>query len=107
MQITEPARHEAPFFQHSITSDDLERALRYAVRANAISMDNLHQAIRRCMTSLRADGMQCEAALLTMKACVRDCGRRHRNTGGHELTHSDLLMEQIVRWCISEYYHSN
>ena len=67
-------------------------------------MDQLHLSIRHCMASLRGDGMQCEAALLTMKAFVRDVCLKHKRRGSSEMLHSDYLMDQVVRWCISEYY---
>ena len=104
MQRTLPARHEEPFFQHPSTGTDFEEALRLAVRANARSMEQLHATIRRCMDSLRRDGMQCEAALLTMKAFVRDVGLKHKRRGSSDMLHSDYLMDQVVRWCISAYY---
>ncbi len=67
-------------------------------------MDDLHDAVKVCVASLRAEGMQCEAALLTMKACVRHIGSKHGTAGLAEILYSDLLMEQIVRWSISEFY---
>jgi hypothetical protein len=67
-------------------------------------MTDLQLSIRNCMMSLREDGMQCEAALLTMKAFVRDAAVRHKRSGSHEMLHSDMLMEQVVSWCIAEYY---
>ena len=104
MLRTQPARHEEPYFHHASTGDDFEEALRHAARANRQSMDQLHLSIRHCMASLRGDGMQCEAALLTMKAFVRDVCLKHKRRGSSEMLHSDYLMDQVVRWCISEYY---
>src|SRR5215207_3102498 len=100
----EPARNEEPFFNLTATGDEFETALKNAVRANSRSMTDLQLSIRNCMTSLRADGMQCEAALLTMKAFVRDSSVRHKRSGSREMLHSDMLMEQVVSWCIAEYY---
>ena len=107
MPRTQPARHEEPYFQLASTGTDFEDALRLAVRANASSMTQLHLTIRKCMDSLRSDGMQCEAALLTMKAYVRELGLRHRQRGSSDMLHSDYLMDQVVRWCISEYYEGS
>ena len=104
MQRTPPARHEEPFFLLASTGTDFEEALRLAVRANARSMDQLKLTIRHCMDSLRGEGMQCEAALLTMKAYVRDVCLKHKRRGSSDMLHSDYLMDQIVRWCITEYY---
>lgn len=104
MHSTEPARHEQLFFRQANTAAELEHALRHAVRVNARSMDDLHEVIKSCVSSLRAEGMQCEAALVTMKACVRHIGSKHSSAGLAEILYSDLLMEQIVRWSISEFY---
>jgi|SRR5215208_1838296 len=104
MQNRQTARKEEPFFELAVTGDDFEEALRNAARANLKSMNDLHDTIGKCMTSLRADGMECEAALLTMKAFIRELGIRHKRNGSGEMTHSDLLMDQIVRWCIADFY---
>jgi len=107
MQTTQAARHAEPFFQHATTADELERALRDAVRLNEQSMDELHTAISKCVAALRADGMKCEAALLTMKACVRHMAMKHRTPGSSEVPYSGLMMDQIVRWCIQDFYVSD
>jgi hypothetical protein len=105
MQKFQPARKEGPFFDLTATADDFESALRCAVRTNPRSMDDLHAAIGRCMKSLRTEGMECEAALITMKASIRDIGVRDRQNGLIEMIHSDHLMDHIVRWCITDFYH--
>ena len=104
MLRTQPARREEPFFLLASTGDDFEDALRLAVRANRHSMDQLQFSIRHCMDSLRGDGMQCEAALLTMKAFVKEVCLKHKQRGSTDMLHSDYLMDQVIRWCISEYY---
>jgi hypothetical protein len=104
MSFTQSARKEEPFFRKSADSDGLEDALTNAVRLNKKSMDALHDAIRTCVGGLRADGMQCEAALLTMKACVRHMARKHARGHGAPFLYSDPMMDQIVRWSIAEFY---
>ena len=94
-----------PFFELAVTGDDFELALRSAVRGNVKSMTDLHDTIGKCMLSLRTDGMECEAALLTMKAFMRDIGSRDREKGLIEMVHSEQLMDQIVRWCIADFYN--
>jgi hypothetical protein len=98
------ARHEEPFFELTATGDVFEAALRNAVRTNAVSMKNLHCSITKCVVSLRDEGMQCEAVLLTMKAFIRDLAARHARNSLTGIVHPDTLMDQIVRWCISDYY---
>jgi hypothetical protein len=104
---TQPARHDEPFFDQDATARDFEDALRRAVRVNADSMDDLHAAIRNCVAALRTDGMNCEAALLTMKACVRHYGRKHRPEGSVDSLYSGFIMDQIVTWSIADYYEGN
>ncbi len=104
MQNAQPARKEEPFFLLAATGNDFEEALKYAVRANVASMNNLHVTIGKCMQSLRDDGMECEAALLTMKAFMRELNLKHKRIGSSEMMHSEHLMDQIVRWCISDFY---
>ena len=104
MQKFQAARKEEPFFELTATGDDFESALRLALRANPRSMDDLHESIGRCMRSLRTDGMECEAALLTMKAFMRDIGLKDRRNGMVEMIHSEHLMDKIVYWCISDFY---
>ena len=104
MLLLQPARYEEPFFLLTATGDDFENALINAVRVNARSMQDLHESIGICMDSLRSDGMQCEAALLTMKAFVKDACAKHKKRGSRDMLHSDVLMDQIVTWCISDFY---
>jgi len=98
------ARHAEPFFELAETGTGFEAALRNAVRTNAISMNDLHRSITKCVVSLRDEGMQCEAVLLTMKAFINELAARHTRTGPERMLHLDMLMDQIVRWCISDYY---
>ena len=104
MQKTQPARHEVPFFNEAHAADDFESALTLAARQNAHSMDNLHDAIKACVVELRTDGMQCEAVILTIKSCVKHIARKHSVHGEYSVAGSDLLLEQIVRWSILEFY---
>ena len=104
MQQSQSARHEEPFFLVTATGDEFETALKNAARENIRSMDQLQAAIGNCVSSLRDDGMECEQALLTMKSFVRQLAGKHRRRGSFEMQHSDVLMEQVVKWCISEFY---
>jgi hypothetical protein len=104
MQNKQNARKEEPFFHLTATGDSFENALRNAVHTNSRSMNELHDSISKCIVSLRADGMECEAALITMKAFIRELGVKQRRSGSEEILHTDRLMDQIVRWCISAYY---
>lgn len=104
MQQHQAARSEEPFFNVTSTGDEFETALKNAARENIRSMNELHNAIHNCMGSLRDDGMQCEQALLTMKSFVKELAGKHRRRGSVDLQHVDMLMEQVVKWCISDFY---
>ena len=103
MQKQEPARREQPFFHHAQTGDDFETALRFAASQNATSMKNLHDAIKNCVRNLRSEGMECESALLTIKACVKHTLGKLDHDGLHP-ARSEFVMDQIVRWSISEFF---
>jgi hypothetical protein len=107
MQKTEPARRQEPFFNESDAGEDFEAALRHAARQNVRSMDDLHEAIKACVATLRADGMECEAAIVTIKSCVKHLASKHAIAGAYNVAGSDVLMEQIVRWSIIEFYSDN
>ena len=106
MPQIQPARNEEPFFDLPATGQNFEEALRGAGRADARSMERLHESIRKCVDSLRSDGMECEAALLTIKAFVKDVTLKHRRAGSSDMLHCDTLMDQVVRWCISDFYRA-
>jgi hypothetical protein len=104
MQHIQLARKAEPFFQPTAVGEDFENALRLAERADAVSMKALHAAISNCVASLKSDGMECEAALLTMKAFMRELGIKHKRSGSLELVNKEIMMDQIVRWCIADFY---
>ena len=104
---TEHARSEAPFFRLAADADRLEEAMKHAFRTNQLSMDNLHRAIGNCVRGLRADGMHCEAALLTMKASVRYMVRKNARESESGVLYAYPLMDLIVKWSIDEFYRDD
>jgi len=55
--------------------------------------------------ALKAEGMLCEAALITIKAYVRHAASMQRGSNPDgDIWAADLLMEKIARWSISEFY---
>ena len=104
---TQHARAEEPFFRLTADADGLDEAMKHALRTNQLSMDNLQVAIANCMRGLRAEGMRCEAALLTMKASVRHMARKHARESESGILYAYPLMDQIVRWSIDEFYRDD
>jgi enamine deaminase RidA (YjgF/YER057c/UK114 family) len=100
-----PARLKEPFlFTHS-ADDAFVDALANAARDNAKSMVALHDAVTNCVMALKKEGMQCEAALLTMKAYTKHTAFLHRERGSDRSEWSaDLLVNEIAQWSIVEFY---
>lgn len=105
MQQLHPARLKEPFLFPQITSDQFDEALANAASDNVNSMIELHTAVAGYVYALKAEGMMCEAALITIKAYVRHAASLHRgrNPDG-DIRAADLLMEKIARWSITEFY---
>jgi len=102
---THPARLKEPFLFTRTTDDAFVVALANAARDNAKSMVALHDAVTSCVGALRQEGMQCEAALLTMKAYTRHTAYLHRQPGSdRSIWSADLLVDEIARWSIMEFY---
>lgn len=102
---THPARLKEPFLFTQPTDDAFVDALTHAARDNAKSMVALHQAVAGCVAALKAEGMECEAALLTMKAYTRHTAYHHRESGSDvSMWSADLLVSEIARWSIMEFY---
>src|SRR5678815_4750650 len=100
---TQPARLKEPFLFTPRTDDAFVAALAHAARDNAKSMVNLHDAVTVCVAALKAEGMECEAALLTMKAYTRHIAYLHREPGlDRSMWSADLLIGEIARWSIVE-----
>lgn len=100
-----PARLKEPFLFPQAAADQINEALANAANDNVNSMIELDAAVGSCAYALRAEGMKCEAALLTIKAYVKHAAQlqRGRNADGN-IWAIDLLMENIGRWSITEFY---
>jgi hypothetical protein len=69
------------------------------------SMAVLHEAVRKCVDCLRDADVGPVQMILAMKACALDSGTRYRPEDDlYPASNVDLLLEQIVRWSINEYY---
>ena len=82
-------------------------ALEHALLRQGESRDDLRTAVEKCVDSLRAQGMSPEGVIITMKALVRhEAGTSSVRIRGHNVRAADYFMEEIVRWCINEYFSS-
>ncbi len=105
MQQVNPARLKEPFLFSQPDADQFADALSNAARDNETSMSALHEAVSSCVAALKAEGMLCEAALLTMKAYTKHIAfmQRSKNSDANKWM-TDLLMEEISHWSISDFY---
>lgn len=105
MQQLHPARLKEPFLFPQAAADQFDDALANAASDNVNSMIALHEAVASCVYALKAEGMFCEAALITIKAYVKNAAsiQRGSNPDG-DLWATDLLMEKIARWAIRDFY---
>jgi hypothetical protein len=82
-------------------------ALHSAISSSIDSMENLHTAVCDCVGALRGAEVGPVQMILAMKACAIDSGRRYRPEGDeYPASNVDLLMDQIVKWAIAEYYRT-
>jgi hypothetical protein len=87
------------------TTHNFDIALHDAVRSSIESMAELRAAVCECVRSLREADVGPVHMILAMKACALDsAGRYHPENDEYPACNVDLLMDQIVRWAIVEYY---
>jgi hypothetical protein len=93
---------ESPPFPFEPASEKRARiALMEAARRYEETQGVLFSAIADCVRNLRAQGMTPEAMIITMKAFVRHAA--YTEAGGRG-TIARPLMDQVIEWCIHEYY---
>jgi hypothetical protein len=107
MTAMQPVEGTLPFPMPSETTLPFGFALHEAVGSSLASMEELRRCINPCVVFLRSAGVGPVQMILTIKACARDSALSRRALG-HEfaVANADMLMEQIVRWAIVEYYRS-
>jgi len=89
------------------TTHQFDVALHDAVTTSIKSMTVLHDAVNDCVRSLRGGNVDPVQMILAMKACALDsAGRYHSANDAFPISNVDMLMDQIVRWSIAEYYNN-
>ncbi|MGH7652868.1 MAG: hypothetical protein ACREMS_13655 [Gemmatimonadaceae bacterium] len=82
-------------------------ALHDAVRSSVESMDELHDCLKPCVVFLREVGVGPVQMILSIKACTRQCALNSQALGDEfALANANMLMEQIVKWAIVEYFRT-
>ncbi len=70
-------------------------------------MTELRSAVCDCVNALRSADIGPVQMILAMKACALDSSRRYSPPGDeYPASDVDMLLEQIVKWAIIEYYDS-
>lgn len=71
-------------------------------------MDELHKKLTPCVDFLRRAGLGPVQMILSIKACALEHALESQAAGNElALGQANLLMEQIVKWAIIEYYRSD
>ena len=87
------------------TSRHFDLALHGAARTSVESMENLRKCVNDCVASLKEFELGPVDMIVTMKACARESAHRYHPIGDEDpKSNLDLLMEQIIKWAIVEYY---
>lgn len=103
--MIQPVETSCPFPIHIEASRDFGVALHDAVSSSGASMDELHQCLTPCVDFLRASGLGPVEMILSIKACARDHAKERQAAGDEfAVANANMLMEQIVKWAIIEYY---
>ena len=80
-------------------------ALHDVVRSSALSMSELRECVKACVSTLRDTNVGPAQMIISMKACAKEGTRRYPQIlNEHELSNADFLMDQIIKWSIVEYY---
>ncbi|HEY3746616.1 MAG TPA: hypothetical protein VGL17_10260 [Gemmatimonadaceae bacterium] len=89
----------------SETSRPFGTALHDATKESIESMDELRQCLKPCVEYLKNSGVGPAQMILTIKASARESARKNHALGDEfAVSNANLLMDQIVKWAIIEYY---
>jgi hypothetical protein len=101
----QPVKQTQPFPLPSETSRQFGTALHDAVRGSLETMQELHECLKPCVAFLRDSGVGPAQMILTIKASAKESALRNHALGDElAVANASLLMDQIVKWAIVEYY---
>jgi hypothetical protein len=107
MQVSQLVQKQSAFTVEAASARDFGDALKCAVRSSVESMNELHDKLTPCVDFLRRSGVGPVQMILSIKACAIQHALESQASGDElALTNAHLLMEQIVKWAIIEYYRS-
>lgn len=83
-------------------------ALHDAITSSAATMAELRVAVTDCVDSLKESNIGPVQMILAIKACALDSAiRYHPKHDRYPASNVDMLMDQIVKWAIAEYYKND
>lgn len=86
---------------------NFDLALHVAAASSADSMVALRKCVCTCVDNMKVSGVGAVQMILTIKACAKGSALRYRPLGDeHPQSNVDLLLDEIVKWSIVEYYRT-
>jgi hypothetical protein len=105
--VMQPVEQTLPYPLPTETSRQFGTALHDAAKESIESMHELRQCLKPCVDYLRESGVGPVQMILTIKASAKESARRNHALGDEfAVANANLLMEQIVKWAIVEYYRN-
>jgi hypothetical protein len=103
----QPLQKIQPYPLPSEASRQFGTALHDAVRESLETMEELRACLNPCVAFLRDSGVGPVQMILTIKASTKESALRNHALGDEfAVANANLLMEQIVKWAIVEYYRN-
>jgi hypothetical protein len=103
----EPLQKTQPYPLPTEASRQFGTALHDAVRESIETMEQLRDCLKPCVAFLRDSGVGPVQMILTIKASTKESALRNHGLGDEfAVANANLLMEQIVKWAIVEYYRN-
>ena len=86
---------------------NLDLALHVAATSSAESMVALRSCVCECVANMKDSGVDAVQMILTIKACAKGSSLRYRPLGDeYPASNVDLLLDQIVKWSIIEFFRA-
>jgi hypothetical protein len=87
---------------------NFDLALHVAAANSAESMSALRECVCDCVQNMKDSGVGTVQMILTIKACAKGSALRYRPLGDeHPQSNVDLLLDEIVKWSIIEFYNTH
>jgi len=103
----QPLKQTQPYPLPTEASRQFGTALHDAVKESLETMEDLRACLKPCVDFLRDAGVGPVQMILTIKASARESALRNHALGDEfAVANANLLMDQIVKWAIVEYYRN-